>query len=360
MQIDFRQISGPKASRSDNFALMCARLILAEWPDAKPVEGKGGDEGLDTYIGEIDGDLKAFQFKCFCDRVGASQRAQIKRSFKTALGKHRLLSWTLVLPIDMNPTEQRWFRDFCKSYDPLQMDWWGETELRNLLSIHPEIANDFFEPPDAFILLDITQKLDKNNLLLREIKNALQLTPNQPADEHEKLLTLTTRDIVYRSRLSVLIWGPSEHGDKDFYEKRVQIRDRLRELGHQADFSEDILTSDALVAGGINLSVAELIQARGYEHIVCIMSSPGSIGEVHDFCRIPEIAHKMTICINEEHFSGYSGQGILRIFAGHHGRIEEFKFPNDITECHLLKRVADHIQKCAEAKQDQIARSAGG
>jgi hypothetical protein len=112
-------------------------------------------------------------------------------------------------------------------------------------------------------------------------------------------------------------------------------------------------------AGGINLSVAELLQAREYEYIFSIMGSPGSIGEVHDFCHMPEIAHKMTICINEEHLSGYSGQGVLRIFEGNHGRIEKFKFPEDITECHLLGRVVDQVEKCAEAKQDQIARSVG-
>ena len=112
--------------------------------------------------------------------------------------------------------------------------------------------------------------------------------------------------------------------------------------------------------GGINLSVVELLQAREYEYIVSIMGSPGSIGEVHDFCHMPGITHKMTICINEEHLSGYSAQGVLRIFEGNHGRIEKFKFPDDITGCHLLARVVNQVVKCAEAKQDQIARSAGG
>jgi len=377
MQIDYRQISGPKGSNADNFALMCTRLILAEWSEANPVEGKGGDEGLDIYIGKIDGELKAFQFKYFCDRIHKSQRAQIKNSLQTALSRHHLLSWTLVLPIDMNLTEQSWFHDLCESYAPLQMEWWGETKLRNLISTHPEIASDFFEPSDAPAFRDMIQKQDKTIWMMEEfgddlsnvgknlselvelIEPVLQIVPKQPTEEHETLKRLTTQSLIDRSRLSVLVWGPGEKGDEDFYRKRVQIRDKLRELGHETEFSENILTPSVIRAGGINLSVAELLQAREYEYIVSIMGSPGSIGEVHDFCHMPEIAHKMTICINEENLSGYSGHSVLRIFEGNHGRIEKFKFPDDITGCHLLERVVDQVEKCAASKQDQIARSMG-
>ena len=378
MQIDYRQISGPKGSNADNFALMCTRLILAEWSEVNPVEGKGGDEGLDTYIGKIDGELKVFQFKYFCDRIRKSQRAQIKNSLQTALSHHNLLSWTLVLPIDMNLTEQRWFHDLCESHAPLQMEWWGETKLRNLLSTHPEIAADFFEPSDAPAFRDMIQKQDKIIRMMGEfgdnlsnigknlngfvelIEPVLQIVPKQPTDEHETLKRLTTQSLRDRSRLSVLIWGPGEEGDKDLYGKRIQIRNKLQELGHEAEFSENILTPSVIRAGGINLGVAQLLQAREYEYIVTILGSPGSIAEVHDFCHMPEIAHKMTICINEEHLSGYSGQSVLPIFEGNHGRIEKFKFPDDITGCHLLKRVVDQVEKCAAAKQDQIARNVGG
>ena len=364
MQIDYRQISGPKGSKADNFALMCTRLILEEWPEANPVEGKGGDEGLDTYIGEIGGELKAFQFKYFCDRIRKSQRAQIKNSLKTALSHHHLRSWTLILPIDMNLAEQRWFLDLCKKHAPLQIEWWGETKLRNLLSTHPEIAMDFFEPSDAPAFREMIQKQDEvirvSKGIAESIYSLLQIAPRQPTEEHETLKRLTAQSLIDRSRLSVLVWGPDEQGDKDLYRKRVQIRNKLQELGHEAEFSENILTPSVIRAGGINLGVAQLLQAREYEYIVSIMGSPGSVGEVHDFCHMPEIAHKMTICINEEHLSGYSGQSVLPIFEGNHGRIEKFKFPDDITGCHLLKRVVDQVEKCAAAKQDQIARNVGG
>ena len=65
----------------------------------------------------------------------------------------------------------------------------------------------------------------------------------------------------------------------------------------------------------------------------------------------------MTICINEDHLYGYSGEGILRIFEGNHGRIEKYIYPSDIKDCHLLYRVVDQVEKCAAAKQDQIIRT---
>lgn len=208
------------------------------------------------------------------------------------------------------------------------------------------------------VIEDDLSNIEKNLSELTElIDPLLQIVPNQPTEEHEKLKKLTVQSLMDRSRLSVLVWGPGGQGDKNIYKKRVQIRDKLQELGHEAEFSEDILTPSVIGGGGINLSVAELLQVKGYEYIVTIMDSPGSIGEVHDFCHMPEIAHKMTICINKEHLSGYSGQGVLRIFEGNHGHVEKFKSPDDITGCHLLGRVVDQVEKCAEAKQDHIARS---
>lgn len=373
MEMNFERIRGPKGSGADNFALLCTRLISADCPEARHVEGRGEDEGLDTYIGEINNELRVFQFKYFCDRIRKNQKAQIKRSLETALKHHRLLSWTLVLPTDMNMGEQRWFQEVSKKYPRIQMAWWGETRLRNLLSVHPDIAKDFFEPYDAaalrhmlirqdkiaFILRRIRSDLSQLNELVKATRPVVQISPNQPSETHERFLALTFQDLVQRSRLSVLVWGPSAQTNRELFTKRVQIRDKLRDLGHRADFSEDILEPHALAAGGLNLSPVELLQAKGYEYIICIMGSPGSIGEVHDFCHSAEIAHKTTVCINEQHISGYSGMGILRIFEGNHGHLERFRFPEDVVSCSLRDRVVDQVEKCAAAKQDQIARIAG-
>lgn len=161
--------------------------------------------------------------------------------------------------------------------------------------------------------------------------------------------------IEHPARLKILILGPSKKNGGDVYVKRCEIRKRVRALGHTADFCEDVWKPEILAATGLNLSVAEFLQARAYDYIVCLMASAGSIGEVHDFARDKRLAAKMTICVDRRHKRGYSAQGVLRIFEGLHGKIDWFKSPADIKRCHLASRVLDQIKKLAEGKQWEIA-----
>jgi hypothetical protein len=136
VSFDFRQIVGPEDSKADNFSALCSRLIIRLNPEAKPVDGKGGDEGLDTYIGIFNGQCRAFQHKYFPERVGKSQRAQVEKSLVTATKKHSIKCWTLMLPINLSPDEIRWFQGLQKKYRPLAMDWWGKDKLCELLTGH--------------------------------------------------------------------------------------------------------------------------------------------------------------------------------------------------------------------------------
>jgi len=86
------------------------------------------------------------------------------------------------------------------------------------------------------------------------------------------------------------------------------------------------------------------------------MASAGAIGEVHDFARARQLACKMMVCVDEKHKSGYSAQGVLRIFEGLNGRLDWYSSPQDITECHLATRVLAQVQKTAEAKHDELVR----
>lgn len=153
-----------------------------------------------------------------------------------------------------------------------------------------------------------------------------------------------------KEKLNILIFGPGPSGGS-IYKKRCEIKDKINELGHSAHFGEDVCTPDILQSSGLNLSVAEYIAVKQYDYIVCLMVSPGSIGEVHDFARDPKIAHKMTICIDLKHKDSYGAKGVIRIFEGRHGRVDWFKSPKDIKNCHLLTRILEQIMKVAEARQ---------
>jgi hypothetical protein len=154
--------------------------------------------------------------------------------------------------------------------------------------------------------------------------------------------------------IKVLIFGPGPSGG-DIYVKRCELRTKITDLGHEAHFCEDIWNPKALQASGLNLGVAEFITLRGYDYIVCLMASPGSIGEVHDFARNPEFAVKMMVCVNQSHKDGYSANSVLRVFEGCNGKLDWFNYPSDITDCHLATRVLEQIRRVSEFKQWEIA-----
>jgi len=159
-------------------------------------------------------------------------------------------------------------------------------------------------------------------------------------------------------RLRILILGPGRTGG-DIYVKRCQIRDIMTQLGHEAHFCEELLTPDLLQRSGLNLGVAEYVQALTYDYIICLMASPGSVGEVHDFARNKKMAAKMMICVDGKHKGGYSAQSVIRIFESYNGKIDWFDYPADITHCHLASRVVEHIEKIAERKQWELATQVG-
>lgn len=353
---DFQRITGCESSKADNFSSLCNRLVMKLYPEAQPVDGSGGDEGLDTVIGTINGKCHVFQHKYFPDRIRTPQRKQIEQSLATAVRKHEVALWTAMVPCDLNTSELRWFQQLRAKYDPISLVWWGKTKLQDLLALYTDIARDFSPAPSVVVVV-VNQTAaisDVSDAVLFDVINnavggGLDNAIKRPVD----ILAAAAETIRRNVPLQVLLWGPGPNGG-DLYEKRVQLRTRLRQLGHYVDFSEDVCSPSSLQAGGLNLTVAELVQAHAYDYIVCLMASPGSIGEVHDFAKYKQIAARMMICVDRDHRSGYSAQGVLRIFEGHNGRLDWFERPTDLQDCHLVTRVLDQIQKVSEAKQWEL------
>lgn len=327
-------------------------------PQAKPVDGKGGDEGIDTFIGEFNGKLQAFQHKYFLGPLGKSQRQQILKSIGTADAHHKVEAWTLMLPHDLNPAEIKWFSSVTKKHPHIQMDWWGKTKLQGLLANHPIVARDFQPTPSVVVYVlrsDLELRTASTEALVATMSASAGITDSASAvAETQRILIAAAEELKRRVVLRVLIFGPAP-SNSDIYAKRLQIRNLLEKLGHVVHYGEDVCTPDILFKTGLNLSVAELIQARKYDYIVVLMTSPGTIGEVHDFAGKREFATRMMICVDAQHQLGYSGQGILRIFEGLNGKIDWFRYPIDVTDCHLASRILDQVAKVAESKHWELA-----
>ena len=352
LRFDFERIEGPEDSRQANFELLSNILLARLFPTLRPVDGAGGDEGLDSFLGDLDGEAHVFQYKYFVDRMRAPQRRQVERSLEQACNRHTVLEWTLLAPMEMNPSEQRWFDSLGPRFPDVQLRFWGKARLLAMMLDYPELIAQFSpaNQPIIQVLVNSSLRLDESSV--EEIASAISSSINKiEASLAARPAIMATADTLKRaSRLKILIWGPGP-GAGDLYAKRLQIKAALESQGHTVVFSEDEITPDLLERTGLNLSVAEYLEAMSFDYVVCLMASPGAIGEVHDFAHKPGIATKMTICIDQDHEEGYSAHTVLRVFEGLHGRIDWFKTPEDIRDCHLATRVVSQVTKLAEARQ---------
>jgi hypothetical protein len=115
---------------ADQIERFIAALIVRLHPGATAVDGAGGDEGADVVLIDADGQ-QVWEIKSFRERLGATQKRQIQQSLQTAVAKRSpLAGWTLVLPLDLTPGEQRWFDKLLASTAPgVRGSWLGKTAL---------------------------------------------------------------------------------------------------------------------------------------------------------------------------------------------------------------------------------------
>jgi hypothetical protein len=142
--------------------------------------------------------------------------------------------------------------------------------------------------------------------------------------------------------LSILVWGPGSPKAR-LYGKRTDVRNKLRQLGHAAVFSEEI--DEDINLRDISTKARELIQAMEADFIVIIQDSPGSIAEAHDFAGfVQSIGSKMLIFIDREYQAGYSFMGALYELNILYHNVETFIFPDDIVKCHLVGKVKEKVK----------------
>ena len=117
-----------------------AAVLLSRIRQTHRVDGSGGDGGRDCYFpGEHGTD--AYELKSFTGRMTPGRRQQVKHSLDRAMEKSPR-TWTLVVPINPTPAEQKWFASL-QTGASASLEWLGKTWLEDQLANHPDITRYF-------------------------------------------------------------------------------------------------------------------------------------------------------------------------------------------------------------------------
>ena len=141
---------------------MVAVLINTLHPRSTRIDGVSGDGGRDVQL-RSNGSLDVYQLKSQTDRIGKSQRQQIKDSLVKA-AELRPGSWTLIVPIDPSPPEEEWFEHLKTEYS-FPLEWLGKTWLDRQMAERPHIPRYFlFSGADEAIQIMRDLRRDENEL----------------------------------------------------------------------------------------------------------------------------------------------------------------------------------------------------
>lgn len=130
------------------FAELVTQCVRAIYPAAHSIRPFPGDEGVDVFVGDFGDRVKVWQSKFFCDGIGNSQQANIRKSFKTVRGSdvfNRVVEWTLCVPLELTIDEQRWWQRWSQKESKssgIPVGLWSRSHFIGF-SARPELAQIF-------------------------------------------------------------------------------------------------------------------------------------------------------------------------------------------------------------------------
>ena len=150
-------------------------------------------------------------------------------------------------------------------------------------------------------------------------------------------------------KLDILVFGPAvtplsqDEGTRNLQLKRQQIKNELLSAGHNVNYAEDVV-DPGLSAPINNAALQEIILMEAYDLIVVLVGSPGANAETGMISARPKLAAKASLFIDDRHLNGLVASCCqLAVLSG--GAYESYKYPQDLTECHLLGKVKDEVTK---------------
>jgi hypothetical protein len=122
---------------------LIAAVLIRTVQGAQRIDGAGGDDGVDVRA-PADGGYEVYEIKSFHQRLTAGQKRQVSQSLLTAIRRQAgMVGWTLVLPLDFSPAEDRWFTGQLAASTEIPLSWIGRTQLEAELSRHRDLLRAF-------------------------------------------------------------------------------------------------------------------------------------------------------------------------------------------------------------------------
>jgi hypothetical protein len=138
----------------------------------------------------------------------------------------------------------------------------------------------------------------------------MHLTPEAERYRHEvDRRRAAVLQAVSNLPIAVLIWGPAPTAGTPAASARNHLKEELLRTGHLAHFSEELVDP----ASPFSLELQQLSHVEAYDIIFSIPDSPGSIAEIHDFAKVPRLAHKIVAFLNQNWNNGYSNRTLIEL-----------------------------------------------
>src|SRR5829696_3514549 len=142
------------------FDELCKQLLYCNYPNLRSINGRGGDEGTDSYVGTINSQKCIFQFKFFPHYLRSSHWKKIKESFSKSRTK-RPKRWTLLISSYFTREDWQKWEQLEKSAPSIKLQVWDGPKLANMISKHQKILTTEF--PELFPAELVAQQLEKKN-----------------------------------------------------------------------------------------------------------------------------------------------------------------------------------------------------
>ncbi len=148
----------------DRWESLCYSLIHSKNPLVNTINGHGGDEGIDAYVGKFESPVVIYQFKFFRGSFGKPQVRQIKDSLDAALSKRSGFTWILMCSKDPTSEAMKALEKLRDEHSDMAIEYHFASDIAAMLIECPKVRKEFYpntqDQLEALSLMDGNRPLD--------------------------------------------------------------------------------------------------------------------------------------------------------------------------------------------------------